>query len=329
MAAKKEKIEEEVKEEKKTTKKTTKSNKVDEKKEKKPTTQKKIKVKESDEVVEKKKTTAQKTKLDEGKKVEKKETSKKKASSSKKVNSEEKDKKETKSKETVKTKKTGSSSKNATTKKKSSSTSKKSDKKEENKSDKKKVTRVYAKKDIEEVAATVENNIEIQSDETKKDKLIKIEEIKDTIKNKKTIPVEEINKINKLVFKNILIGAVIVLYFLFLNLGHINIETSIYITDLKVFSACILLFAIVILEYAYKKDSGEYAVYGIEMIVLSIVSVSLIYINLMLFSRYIAIVTAISLVWATYYVIKATIIYLRKRKKYFVDDMKEIIKEEE
>ena len=121
----------------------------------------------------------------------------------------------------------------------------------------------------------------------------------------------------------------IIVYFIFLNLGKMNIENSVYVTDLKVFSMCTLLAAIILIEVSYKKDSGETALYGVEMIVLAITTIALIYVNLMLSSRYVYIVTAISFIFAIYYLIKSMVIYLKKRKQYFVNDMKEIMNKEE
>lgn len=154
---------------------------------------------------------------------------------------------------------------------------------------------------------------------------VSIQEIKQTIKKKQNLPKEEVGKINKCVFQNILVSLCIIIYFIFLNLGHMNIQGEVYVTDLKVFSMCILLLAIALIEKAYKKDDGKMAIYGIEMIVLSIVTVALIYVNLMLSTRYVYIVTAISYIFAIYYLIKSIVIYVRRRKKYFVDNMKEII----
>lgn len=160
-------------------------------------------------------------------------------------------------------------------------------------------------------------------------KEISITEIETTIKEKKSIPKEELEKINQHIFYNVLVALGVILYFIFLNLGNMNIKSEIYITDLKVFSMCILFLAIVLMEKAYKKDNGEIAIYGIEMIVLALATVSLIYIKLMLSTRYTYIVTSISYIFAIYYLIKSIVIYLRKRKTYFINDMKEIIKNKE
>lgn len=124
-------------------------------------------------------------------------------------------------------------------------------------------------------------------------------------------------------------AALVMLYFIFLILGFYNIEQSVYQTDLKVFSMCILLIAIILLESAYKKDSGKLAMFGIETIVIAIITLGLIYINIMFSAMYINIILIISYVLAIYYVLKSIILYIRGRKKYFVDDIKEIINTDE
>lgn len=163
----------------------------------------------------------------------------------------------------------------------------------------------------------------------KKIQWISLKEIKKTMKEKQSIPKEESNKINRYLFQNIMVAIAIIVYFIFLNLGKQNIQLNVYVTDLKVFGMCILLLAIMLLEKAYKDDSGRLAVFGIEMIVLSLTTISLIYVGLMLSSRYSVILTSISYIFAIYYLIKSVVIYLKKRKKYFVDGMKEIIKDKE
>lgn len=163
----------------------------------------------------------------------------------------------------------------------------------------------------------------------KKIQWISLKEIKKTMKEKQSLPKEESNKINRYLFQNIMVAIAIIVYFIFLNLGKQNIQLNVYVTDLKVFGICILLLAIMLLEKAYKDDSGRLAVFGIEMIVLSLTTISLIYVDLMLSSRYSVILTSISYIFAIYYLIKSVVIYLKKRKKYFVDGMKEIIKDKE
>ena len=170
---------------------------------------------------------------------------------------------------------------------------------------------------------------EQESTEKEHVKLIKFEEIKNIFKKKKAVPKENLKKINQPVFQNILMAIIVIVYFIFLILGFNNIENSIYQTDLKVFSFFTLLKAIVLLEKAYKNNNGKLAMFGVETIFIAIITLALIYINIMLSDRYVGIVLSISYILAIYYVIKSIILYIRGRKKYFVDDMKEIMKTDE
>ena len=188
----------------------------------------------------------------------------------------------------------------------------------------------------------MENKKETQEDEKKEEqeenkiakseentKIIKFEEIKNIFKNKKKIPKEELKKIHKPVWKNIIVAIVVLIYFAFLILGFKNIENSIYQTDLKVFALCILAFAIILLEKAYKEDNGTIAVFGIEAIILAVVTLALIYVNLMISSNYINILLIISGVVLVYYIIKAIVVNKKGRKKYFLNNVKEMINTDE
>ena len=136
-------------------------------------------------------------------------------------------------------------------------------------------------------------------------------------------------KINTPVFHNVLVAIVVLIYFVFLILGFYNIDTNIYQTDLKVFAMAILLLAIILLEIAYKKDNGRIAIFGIETIVIAIITLALIYIHLMFASRYVLITLATAYILALYYVIKSVVIYIRGKQKYFLDDVKEMINTDE
>ena len=163
-------------------------------------------------------------------------------------------------------------------------------KKENNKNNKDKNDEVETIKEEKE-----EINKEVET--TEKTKVIKIEAIKEALKQKKKLPKEESKKINKVLLKNFIIAGLILIYFIFLNLGFINIKSDVYVTDLKVFGMCILLFAVALIENAYKKENGETALYGVEMIVLAIVTIGLIYAKLMFSSQYAYIVVGASYIF--------------------------------
>ena len=188
------------------------------------------------------------------------------------------------------------------------------------------------KQDVKEVVA---DEIEEPKEEKKEviakehSKLIKFEEIKNIFKKKKKIPKEDKKNIRKPVIYNFLVMIIVVLYFVFLILGFNNIEKSVYQTDLKVFAICALFLAIILLERAYSKENKKVAVYGVETLIIAIVTLGLIYVNLMLSSQYINILLIILGIVVVYYFIKSIVIRARGKKKYFLDNMKEIINTEE
>lgn len=167
--------------------------------------------------------------------------------------------------------------------------------------------------------------------ETKKE-LVKSEqkEIEEAVgkelKSKKKLPAEELKKINKRVFQNVFLAIVIMFYLDFIILGFVNIENSVFITDLKVFGMALLLVTIGIFEYAYKKDSGKHIIHGIEILLLAFITILLIYVSLMWSNKFIYITAFVSYAFAIYYVAKSIIIYKKMKKEYFLEEMKKIIK---
>ena len=105
-----------------------------------------------------------------------------------------------------------------------------------------------------------------------------------------------------------------------------NIETSVFIVDLKVFAVSLLAVAIGVFEYAYKKDSGKIAIYGIETLVLAFCMLGLIYLDIMWNSKFVIMVILLTYIIAIYYTAKSIIVYQKMRKKYYIESMKKVIK---
>ena len=183
--------------------------------------------------------------------------------------------------------------------------------------------------EAEESAEQEETKIIELKDGKEHEKLIKFEEIKNIFKKKRKLPKEALGTVIKPVFNNIVVAIIVMLYFIFLILGFYNIENSVYEVDLKVFAMCILFIAIMLLEKAYRDDNGKIAAFGIEAIVISIITLGLIYVNLMFSSSYIITVLIASYILAIYYVAKSIVLYQRGKNKYFVDNMKEIMNTDE
>ena len=153
-----------------------------------------------------------------------------------------------------------------------------------------------------------------------------IEEVGKEIKSVKRLPEEQLNQIHTRVFQNVFLAVIVILYLNFIILGFKNIENSVFVVDLKVFSMSILVIAIGVIEYAYKKDSGRYAIHGIETLILAIVTMGFIYLNMMWQERFIPVVVATALIIAIYYVAKTIVIYKKMKKQFSLENIKEIIR---
>ena len=256
----------------------------------------------------------------------------------KEKNNEEEEKKKKSTKK--KTKEVSESSKSApkaeTAKKTSTTTKKKSTTKssakkappEKNKKSTTKKEKPSTQKNKEKIKEEiVEEPIEENKKSIEKIDIKKIQEtLKKEITAKKVIPKEEQDKMNVEVFKNIAIAIVMVVFLNFIILGFINIENSVFLVDLKVFAVSILAIAIGVFEYAYKKDSGKIAIYGIETLILAFAMLAFIYLDIMCHSNFVIITVLITYTIAIYYTVKSIIIYQKMKKQYYINSMKEIIK---
>lgn len=83
-----------------------------------------------------------------------------------------------------------------------------------------------------------------------------LQEIEKQKQEKKILPKEQLDHIHKRVFTNLMIATVIIVYFIFIILGYVNIKREAFLIDLRVFSLAILLGAILLFEKSYQKDNG-------------------------------------------------------------------------
>lgn len=154
------------------------------------------------------------------------------------------------------------------------------------------------------------------------------EKIEKEIKTKKQLPKDVEEKINKKVFENVLIADAVMLFLYFISLGSLNIESAIFVTDLKVFSVALIIITIILFEYSYKKEKGSICIHGIECFILAIFMLLSTYLYTIYFKNFHMIVASVSFLFAIYYVGKSIIIYRRMKKEYInsLNDINEIIK---
>lgn len=135
----------------------------------------------------------------------------------------------------------------------------------------------------------------------------------------------------KKIEKNLSRALCIIIYFIILFFAYTRMNLDRLAQDIQVFSGAFLLLGILALEKAYKKDSGEVAITGIELLALSIHSLSIMHMITLLkydFKSYMLISSGIVVI---YYVLKVIIIYTKDKKEYLkgLSDISKIVKEDE
>jgi len=155
-----------------------------------------------------------------------------------------------------------------------------------------------------------------------------IQKIQEELENKHKLPQNTKENMNRKMQINILVAITIMLYFYFLNLGFMNKEQFSFLSDLKTFSMIILTGTIILFELAYKKDDGRYCIFGIESLILAIMTLFFTYIAVFMSDKFKIILVICSLLFAVYYTGKSIIIFVKTKREYNKNksDVKHIVK---
>lgn len=134
----------------------------------------------------------------------------------------------------------------------------------------------------------------------------------------------------KTIGNNILKAIGIAGYFFVLMLAYQKMNTDRLLGDIEVFSGMFLVLGVIMLEVAYKKDSGKSVISAIELLGLAMHSLSIMHVIRFFkydFSMYLMISAGVCL---GYYVLKAIIENTLEKRKSLkqLSDISEIVKEE-
>ena len=138
-------------------------------------------------------------------------------------------------------------------------------------------------------------------------------------------------KILKKMFINLIKAVIISIYFIVLNIAYSSMKEERLVNDIKVFSAVFLAVGIFYIEKAYKKDENNYAQTGIEFLVLSLHSLSIMHVITQFKYDFRFYLLTSSYIISIYYVLKAIILYTKGRRDYLhsLSDISDIVKKDE
>ena len=137
-------------------------------------------------------------------------------------------------------------------------------------------------------------------------------------------------KLLKKIFENLVSAIIVMMYFIVANIIYINMPLEQMTVMTRTFSVIFLLVGILILEIAYRKDSGKLSILSIEILVLAIHALFIKHVITIYHFDFRIYMTASSYIFAAYYVLKAIIIYTKSRIEYMksFSDISEIVKDE-
>lgn len=182
-------------------------------------------------------------------------------------------------------------------------------------------------KEIKKIREDIKIENTNKEEENKKEN---IEKMLQTISNNKKIPKEIMKKVYSSIFGNLTVSVIIMAYLFFIIIGFFNIEKVIFEIDLKVFSGCLFLLTIILMEMSYRKKNTRLMTHSIECLVLSITNLFFPYFYTAFHSRFTLIVGLISISFGVYYIVKSIIIFIYTREKFLkrMSDVTEILSEE-
>lgn len=141
---------------------------------------------------------------------------------------------------------------------------------------------------------------------------------------------EQKEKTYKKLFINFIIAIVIFVYFFVLNnILFVKLDNHVFEKTMYVISAVMVLGLIVEIEIAYRKDNDSLAVHGMELFVITMLTIFMPYVFLHRGQTYKFLYSLSSMYIAIYYSLKCLIIYLIDMKKYKneLSDVKELVNE--
>ena len=152
------------------------------------------------------------------------------------------------------------------------------------------------------------------------------------IKDSNTKISKEANKnLLKNIFYNLIIAILIMVYLMGINVSYGKFDSFTFEKIMQVMTTILLGISLILLEIAYKKESGKYLAHFIELIVVAAHSLSVSYVIKVYNLDFKLYMLTSSYIFSIYYVLKSILIYTKGKKEYLnsLSDIPEIVKKDE
>lgn len=151
------------------------------------------------------------------------------------------------------------------------------------------------------------------------------------IEEKRKLPKNLKDKISTKIFQDLIVAVIIMAYFCIVNITYYKLENYKFEEYLKYFALGIILFTVISFEIAYRKNSINLGIIGIELFTCGVLTLYIPYIFLHTTSALRVSIMILPVFLVLYYGIKSIIIFKQNQFNYRnnLSDVKEIVKETE
>lgn len=151
------------------------------------------------------------------------------------------------------------------------------------------------------------------------------------IEEKRKLPKNLKDKISTKIFQDLIVAVIIMAYFCTVNITYYKLENYKFEEYMKYFALGIILFTVISFEIAYRKNSINVWIIGIELLSCGVLTLYIPYIFLHTTSALRVSIMILPAFLVVYYGIKSIIIFKQNQIKYRsnLSDVKEIVKDTE
>lgn len=159
-----------------------------------------------------------------------------------------------------------------------------------------------------------------------------MDKLEERIEESKKLPQEIKDSIDEICFLNNAIATLLMFFFAVINYTYYHLDVENFMSVCKYMGLGMAVVSVCAFEFAYRKDSFPLSLYGIETLSCAIITSYIPYLYIYAEDYYRGIIMTTPIIFAAYYVLKTTVSYViryRKYRKETITDIKEILDDSE